>query len=68
MRSVFDLHLRSTSLRETPASGDGDAPRESPPGEHSGERRLRLLRAVLGETHTPKSRPLTDPPQELGRT
>jgi hypothetical protein len=68
MRSVFDLHLRSVSLRETPPSGDGDASREPSPGEHSGERRLRLLRAVLGETHTPKSRPSTDPPQELGRT
>jgi hypothetical protein len=66
MRSVFDLHLRSTSLRGPRASSDGDAPREPPPGEHSGERRLRFLRAVLGETHTPKSRPPTDPPQELG--
>jgi hypothetical protein len=67
MRSVFDLHLRSTLLRVARASSD-DASRQPPPGEHSGERRLRLLRAILGETHTPKSPPPTDPPRELGTT
>jgi hypothetical protein len=57
MRSVFDPLKRSSSSGESPASGGGAAPREPRPGEHSGERRLRLLRRVLGEEHTPKRRP-----------
>jgi hypothetical protein len=50
MRSVFELRLRSTLLRGARASSEG-APRQPPPGESSGERRLRLLRAILGEPH-----------------
>jgi hypothetical protein len=50
MSSVYDLHLRSTSLgspspEQPPPQTLGDAR----PGESSGERRLRLLRTVLGE-------------------
>jgi len=67
MLSVYDLHLRSTSLRAARASGEGDASRPPPSGEHTGERRLRLLRAVLGENHTSKARPPMDGPHELGR-
>jgi hypothetical protein len=68
MRSVFDLHLRSTLLRGARASSDDDVPRQPPPGEHTGERRLRLLRDILGESRTPKSAPPTEHPQELGPT
>jgi hypothetical protein len=68
MRSVFDLHLRSTLLRGARTPSGDDAPRQPPPGEHSGERRLRLLRAVVGESRTPKSPRLTEPPLELDRT
>ena len=56
MPSVYDLHLRTTSLRDPPppaprraAGRAGGIPRA---GETSGERRLRLLRTVLGETRT----------------
>jgi hypothetical protein len=68
MRSVFDLHLRSTLLRGTRASSEDDAARQPPPGENSGERRLRLLRAILGENRTPKSPSPAVPPGERGRT
>jgi hypothetical protein len=68
MRSVFDLHLRSTLLRGARTLSDDDAPRQPAPGEHSGERRLRLLRGILGESRTPKSPPPTERPQELDRT
>jgi hypothetical protein len=52
MSSVYDLHLRSASL-------GSPGPEQSPPqaignprrGESSGERRLRLLRTVLGDLH-----------------
>jgi hypothetical protein len=64
MRSVFELHLRSTSLRGPRAPSDGDASLQPSPGE----RRLRLLRAVLGENHTSQSPPPIDPPLELGHT
>jgi hypothetical protein len=67
MLSVYDLHLRSTLLRAARASSDGDVSRQPSPGEHTGERRLRLLRGLLGENRTPKERPPMDPPQELGR-
>jgi hypothetical protein len=50
MSSVYDLHLRSASLSnshdaETPPQNVGPARQ----GESSGERRLRLLRTVLGD-------------------
>jgi hypothetical protein len=50
MSSVYDLHLRSTSLGS--ASPDQPPPQtmgDVRPGESSGERRLRLLRTVLGD-------------------
>jgi len=50
MSSVYDLHLRSASLG---SSGPDQPPpqtmAEARPGESSGERRLRLLRTVLGD-------------------
>jgi hypothetical protein len=50
MSSVYDLHLRSASLgspgpEQPPPHTLGNAR----PGESSGERRLRLLRTVLGD-------------------
>lgn len=48
MSSVYDLHLRSASLSDpdpTPPDQPGPARR----GETTGERRLRLLRSVLGD-------------------
>jgi hypothetical protein len=50
MSSVHDLHLRSASLSNpdsTQAPNDQPAPTRR--GETSGERRLRLLRWVLGD-------------------
>jgi len=57
MSSVYDLHLRSTSLSHPDAQ-------QSPPdpaagarsGETSGERRLRLLRTVLGDRQSGSAR------------
>lgn len=50
MSSVYDLHLRSTSLshpdpQQPQAENTGVGRR----GETTGERRLRLLRTVLGD-------------------
>lgn len=54
MPTVHDLHLRS-SLRH--ANDSGELPDSNPlgnrrPGETSGERRIRLLRTVLGDLRT----------------
>jgi hypothetical protein len=50
MSSVYDLHLRSTSLpHPDPEYAPPDHPGPARRGETSGERRLRLLRTVLGE-------------------
>jgi hypothetical protein len=49
MPSVYELHLRSASLRAPVAPPSHTAADPVRPGEHSGERRIRLLRAVLGE-------------------
>jgi len=48
MSSVYDLHLRSTSLSD-PQQAPPDHPGGARRGETSGERRLRLLRSVLGD-------------------
>ena len=57
MSSVYDLHLRSSSLSD-PASGQAppDNLGQSRPGETSGERRLRRLRTVLGDLRTKPER------------
>jgi hypothetical protein len=61
MRSEFDSSKRSASARNARSSGGAQVPREPlrepRPGEHTGERRLRLLRLVLGENLVPKRRP-----------
>jgi hypothetical protein len=50
MSSVYDLHLRSTSLGSPgPEQSSPQTLGDARPGESSGERRLRLLRTVLGE-------------------
>jgi hypothetical protein len=50
MSSVYDLHLRSTSLgAPSPEQPSPQTLGDARPGESSGERRLRLLRTVLGE-------------------
>jgi hypothetical protein len=54
MSSVYELHLRSTSLRAPlppPPHPSGRAARARA-GETTGERRIRLLRTVLGESGT----------------
>jgi len=48
MSSVYDLHLRTAALR-TPDGQTRAAGEAARPGETSGERRIRLLRTVLGE-------------------
>jgi len=50
MSSVYDLHLRSASLG-SPGPEQASSPTlgDAQPGESSGERRLRLLRTVLGD-------------------
>lgn len=50
MSSVYDLHLRSTSLGSpSPDQAPPQTMGGARPGESSGERRLRLLRTVLGD-------------------
>jgi len=50
MSSVFDLHLRSTSLSQAdPEPSPPETPGGARRGETTGERRLRLLRMVLGD-------------------
>ncbi|HET6579206.1 MAG TPA: hypothetical protein VFG66_12845 [Gemmatimonadales bacterium] len=44
MPSVYDLHLRSTSLRAPPTTPPRAAGAPARSGESLGERRLRLLR------------------------
>jgi hypothetical protein len=53
MSSVYELHLRSASLRAPPPPhpSAGRAARARA-GETTGERRIRLLRMVLGESGT----------------
>jgi len=52
MSTVYDLHLRSASLPhpapQPPPASSGGGKR----GETTGERRLRLLRTVLGDLRT----------------
>jgi hypothetical protein len=53
MSSVYDLHLRSTSLSNPSSDQAPENPGQARPGETSGERRLRLLRTVLGDVRGP---------------
>jgi hypothetical protein len=52
MPSVYELHLRSTSLRAPPPPPPHPSSRaaRARAGETTGERRIRLLRMVLGES------------------
>jgi len=53
MSSVYDLHVRSTSLPQPdPKQPRPESPGVARRGETSGERRLRLLRTVLGDRRT----------------
>ena len=50
MSSVYDLHLRSASLSDpNPEPAPAAQPAQARRGETSGERRLRVLRSVLGD-------------------
>ena len=50
MSSVYDLHLRSASLSNAnPDQAPPTLPGQARRGETTGERRLRLLRSVLGD-------------------
>ena len=54
MSSVYDLHVRSASLvSPTTESAPPQALGAARPGETTGERRIRLLRTVLGDLRTP---------------
>jgi hypothetical protein len=54
MPSVYELHIRSTSLLDPPLPPSTAVRTAAVPrtGETSGERRIRLLRTVLGEMRT----------------
>jgi hypothetical protein len=49
MSSVYELHLRSSSLHVRVRPRSRPVSDTLRPGETSGERRIRLLRTVLGE-------------------